>query len=264
MAQQTAIFAAATYGVLAFACGTQVAGQSACDCAPQTIEVEYGRPRALVDGAGWVVGIPRKLLLWDRRVDNHDVSRDTVRAITDYLAHRGCPSVKVRVNQYDPCGEWRRLVSNRRVGPGWRYSLGVLRHLRYTLLPGRLFGGDEYNPYTDTLSLYSDASAIGLAEAAYAHDVHGRNHPGFYTASQSLPLVAMWHESLATNEVLTYVAIHGDAAQIAETRRLLYARYGLVLGGELGSVLPDGSTIFQVVGAVTGHAIALRENKTAR
>lgn len=42
------------------------------------------------------------------------------------------------------------------MGWGWRYSIGMLSWLQYTLLPGRLFGGDHYNPYSNTISLYSD------------------------------------------------------------------------------------------------------------
>ncbi|MFO0819722.1 MAG: hypothetical protein U1A77_17370 [Pirellulales bacterium] len=229
-----------------------------------TIDIEYGSRRPLIDGIGWVVGIPRKLLLWDSRADNHQVSSETTQDISAYLADRQLSDVKVRVNQYAPIEEWKRLVANKRVGAGWRYTIGLLKQVEYTLLPGRIFGGDEYNPYTNSLYVYSDVPALGLAESAYAKDVHQRDYPGTYATAQTLPIIAMWHETLATQEVLQYVAIRGEPDEIASTRRILYARYGMELGGELDSVVsPSGVRIgglYQVIGAVGGHVAAGVEN----
>lgn len=47
--------------------------------------VERGIDRPLVDGLGWAVGIPRKIILWDIRVANHHVSSQTEKAIAEYL-----------------------------------------------------------------------------------------------------------------------------------------------------------------------------------
>lgn len=227
-----------------------------CSIACGNVDVEIGSKAPLIDGAGWVLGIPRKILLWDRRADNHDVSDQTVGEVAEYIDQRGLNDVKVRINQYDPGGEWKRLVANKRVGAGWRYTVGTITTLGYTILPGRLFGRDNYNPYTNTLSVYSDAPALALAEAAYAKDVHERQLPGTYATVQGLPLVSMWHETLATGEVLEYVAIRGSADDQQQMRRQLYARYGMELGGAISGVLPDGGTVFPVIGAASGHAVA--------
>jgi hypothetical protein len=223
--------------------------------------VEYGTKRPIIDGVGWVVGIPRKVLLWDQRADNHAVSEETVGEVAGYLHERGVKDVKVRVNQYAPLQEWKRLTQNKNVGAGWRYTLGTLSCLEYTLLPGRIFGGDNYNPYTNSVYLYSDMPAMGLAESAYAKDVQNRKYPGTYAAVQSLPLVSMYHETLATGEVMEYVAIRGSAEEQEKIRRDLYARYGMELGGEFGRVLPDGSTLFPIVGAIGGHGVATYKDK---
>src|SRR5438445_8892434 len=87
--------------------------------------IERGQSRPVLDGVGWVFGIPSKIVLWDRRVDNHSVSLETEAAIAEYLAINDLTSVKVRLNQYAPGDEWRRLVANSAVGPGWRYTLGT-------------------------------------------------------------------------------------------------------------------------------------------
>ncbi len=232
-----------------------------CDNFAAPVEVEFGSRRPVIDTLGWVVGIPQKLLLWDRRADNHNISPQTVQEVTDYIAYSGLQDVRVRVNQYDPIGNWDRLVENKRIAPGWKYTVGTLKQLQYIFLPGRIFGGDEYNPFTNTVNVYSDIPAMALAESAYGRDVHQRQYPGSYATAQMLPLVAMWHETIATDEVLTYVSIRGSSEQTQAIRDDLYARYGVSLGGEMGRLLPDGSLVFQVVGAVAGHATAAIENR---
>lgn len=223
--------------------------------------VENGYRRPVIDTAGWVLGIPAKILLWDRRAINHAVSDPTVGEITNYLVHNNLTDTVVRVNQYAPGKEWRRLVSNRRISPGWRYTVGSLKWLKYTLIPGRLFGTDEYNPYTNSLYIYSDMPTLGLAEAAYAKDVSRRRRPGTYAAVQDLPLVALWHETLATDEVLNYVSIHGSSEHVQKVRHDLYARFGIETAGVASQILPDGTGLFLIVGAVSGHAIAALEGR---
>ena len=51
--------------------------------------VERGRPRKVIDGIGWVFGIPSKIVLWDRRVENHAVGPETEAAIREYLDDEG-------------------------------------------------------------------------------------------------------------------------------------------------------------------------------
>ena len=230
------------------------------DRATGPMDIEYGKPRPVIDGIGWVVGIPKKLLLWDSRAENHSVSEETVGEVAAYLDARQLGDVKVRVNQYDPVGEWKRLVANDRISPGWKYTVGTLTNLKYTLLPGRIFGGDAYNPYTNSLSIYSDLPGLGLAESAYAYDVHQRTYPGLYASVQYLPLVSLWHETLATGEVIDYVVLTGTPEEQKEIRRTLYARYGLQIGGEATWVLPGGGLAFPILGAVGGHAYAAVEN----
>jgi hypothetical protein len=83
-------------------------------------QFEHGQPRKVVDAVGWVFGIPKKVVLWDRRAVDHRVSPETERKLAEYLASNNLVSTKVRINQYDPVGEWRRLRANKEVGAGWR------------------------------------------------------------------------------------------------------------------------------------------------
>ena len=229
-------------------------------CVP-CMDVKFGKPRPVVDAVGCLLGIPDKLLLWDRRAKNHRVSRQTVESVSQYMVDRGIDGVTVRVNQYDPVGEWKRLVANRRIAAPWKYTFGLVRQAKYIVFPGRLFGRDEYNPFTETLSLYSDMPSLGMTEVAYARDVHRRRYPGTYAAVQTLPLVSLWHESIATDDVIDYVSIRGTPEQQEQIRRDLYARFGIVVGGELAGVLPDGSGLYVVVGSLMGHAVASIEDR---
>jgi hypothetical protein len=160
----------------------------------------------------------------------------------------------VRSNQYDPIGEWGRLVANKRMAAPWKYTFGTYDLLKYTLIPGRLVGGDWYNPFTDTVHLYSDIPAIGLAKAAYAKDVHTRTLPGTYSAGQDVPILGLWHESLANAEVLDYLERRGSQPDVSEARRILIPDFGGALGSQVLGFLPYGSVYGRAAGALTGHA----------
>ncbi|SFH80300.1 hypothetical protein [Planctomicrobium piriforme] len=222
-------------------------------CATPQPQIERGKPHACLDGVGWVIGIPGKVLLWNCRVDNHHISEKTEAEIEQYLACTGLPDTKVRLNQYDPRGEWQRLRSNDQIAPGWRYTAGVWHWLGYTILPGRVFGGDWYNPYTNTVNVYSDVPSIAIEETAYAVDVAGRKHPGTYAFVQGLPLVNMWHHTIATDRAIAYEQTTGDAEGLKEAYQVLYPRYGLLAGQGTGYFL-GATALFEVGGALAGHA----------
>ena len=137
---------------------------------PGESQIERGQRAPVVDTVGWIVGVPAKIVLLNNRVANHDVSLQTELAMQQYLAKNGLDKVKVRINQYDPAGEWQRLRENESVNWSLRYTVGVLGVACYTVLPGRLFGIGDYNPYTNTINLYSDVPGLALYEAGHAKD----------------------------------------------------------------------------------------------
>ncbi|MCP4004231.1 MAG: hypothetical protein GY725_08555 [bacterium] len=84
----------------------------------------------------------------------------------------------MRLNQYSVPGEWARLFRNRNIGGFWRYTFGILTLATYTALPQRAFGGDNYNPFTNTINIYSDVPAIVLHEGGHAKDFARRESKG--------------------------------------------------------------------------------------
>jgi hypothetical protein len=218
------------------------------------LPIERGKPRPIIDGIGWVVGIPSKLLLWDSRIDNHKIGSETESAIGEYLAENRLDHVKVRLNAYRPWDDMKRLTKNKSMAWPWRYSIGTLSVLGEAIVPGRLFGGDHFNPYSQTIHLYSDVPAIALHEAAHAKDFSRRNFPGTYAALYGLPVVPLYHESLATSDVFAYAQETEDAHLQQEAYRILYPAYGTYVGGAIGSVLPSVSFPAYYGSVILGHA----------
>ena len=227
-----------------------------CDANPGfgSHQIVRGQRNRLLDECGSILGSVNKLALWDKRADCHNVSSQTERQVLAYLRHNRLNSVLVRSNQYDPIGEWGRLVANKRMAAPWKYTFGTYDWLKYTLIPGRLMGGDWYNPFTDTVHLYSDIPTIALAKAAYAKDVHARTLPGTYAAAQDTPIIGLWHESLANTEVLGYLGRRGSKSDVSEAKRILYPDFGGALGAQVLGFLPYGSVYGRAAGALTGHA----------
>jgi hypothetical protein len=216
-----------------------------------------GNFRRFLDSLGWAAGLPARLLAWDHGVNSHDFSGASQEQLVVYLQENELTDVLVRVNQYDPKGEWRRLRENAHLNPGWKYTVGLWSLANYTVFPGRVFGGDEYNPYTNSLSLNSDVPAIALHEAAYAKDIRGERFPGTYAFVSDLPIVSLWRHTRGVNEVLAY-AHHEDDWQLErETYRVVYPLMGAEAATAGGPFVPWLVVpLLQLGGAAAGHAAA--------
>jgi len=196
-------------------------------------QVERGRPNAFVDGLGhYLVSLPTKLLLLSWSVENHDVSPETEAALAEYVSVNELCHVKVRINQYSVPGEWSRLFRNRNVAGGWRYTVGFLTVVTYTALPQRVFGGDNYNPYTNTIHIYSDVESVALHEGGHAKDFATRRHKGSYGALRLLPLVPLYQEGKATKDAVSYLRNAGEAEAERKAYPMLWGAYGTYVAGE--------------------------------
>ena len=220
----------------------------------QPVVVEYGGQHETLDRIGWVVGLPARIMTLNSKVNNHNVSPETVDHLRTYLGQNDLTDVYVSVNDYDPKGQWRRLRENYRIDPFWRYSVGTLSWVGYSLFPNRVFGGDEYNPFTNTLILTSDVPARALAEAAYAKDVHGRSHPGAYAAVCDLPLFSLLRQGRATSDVLGYARVQQDWEIEKQAYHVLYPHIGSTALGPAAHFVPVAGPFLSAGGALVGHA----------
>ena len=244
-------------------------------------QFERGEPNKWVDGFGhYFFSLPSKLILLNWHVNNHDVGPEVEQAMQDYLWANGLCNLKVRLNQYAPGGEWQRLSRNREMPGFWRYTFGAISVGFYTIFPERLFagfpfigGGDHYNPYTNTVSIYSGVQPIVLHEGGHAKDFasqYNRTWKGFYAALRAIPLVGipftLWQEAVASNDALSWELAVGDSADSKAAYRILYPAYGTYIGGsasEIAGYLIDGWILYAiqygvvVAGHVTGQTRAL-------
>lgn len=220
---------------------------------PQIIK---GRPHDLLDASDWIwpgswLG---KLLLWDKDIDSHEISACTVAQLERYLQVNQLDQVQVLVNSYSPGNQWRRLFKNKSVGAGWRYTLGILSVSFYTIMPGRFFGGDAYNPYTNTIYLYSDDASVAIHEGGHAKDFASREYKGLHAALYNLPFAALYYEGKATNDALSYHQAYASSDQLREDYRTLYPAYSTYIGGSLTNDLAFGPDRLIALGAVIpGH-----------
>jgi hypothetical protein len=220
----------------------------------QPVVVERGGPHETLDRVGRVVGLPARVFTLNSKVNNHDISPETIDQLVTYLEQNDLTDVCVAVNDYDPKGQWRRLRENYRIAPFWRYTAGTLSWLGYAIFPNRIFGGDEYNPFTNTLILSSDVPARVLAEAAYAKDVHSRRHPGTFAAISDLPLFSLVRQARATSDVLTYARVRNDWSTEKQAYQVLYPHIGSTAFGPASHFVPVAGPFLSAGGALVGHA----------
>lgn len=232
--------------------GHNIESKNILELRPDEPQFERGRPNALIDGIGWVFGLPSKIILLDSRMDNHVISPEVEQAVAEYLVTNGLRNVKVRVNEYAPGGEWSRLFRNKSVGWGWRYTIGVIANLFYTILPGRIFGGDNYNPYTNTINLYSNHRAVAIHEGGHAKDFAPRNWKGTYAFLYILPFVALYPEAKATGDAIGYMRVDRTAEEEKQAYRVLYPAYCTYVGGGIGQFTPVPYVVY-FAAVIPGH-----------
>jgi hypothetical protein len=216
-------------------------------------QIAIGRPNRFLDACDWIwpESLLGKLMLWNAKVDSHQISPETIEAIRRYLADNDLRDVKVRINGYSVGDEWRRTIHNTAIGGGWRYTLGVAGWFMYTILPGRFFGGDNYNPYSNTINLYSDLVPVALHESGHAKDFARRRLKGTYAAAYShVPFFNLYPEGKATADALGYLNDRKDRARQKAAYKLLYPAYGSYIGGDAADWL-----LFPVNYAVKASAI---------
>ncbi len=216
------------------------------------VEIQRGKPRPIVDVSGRLLGLPNRIAVGDARVDNHDISSATEMEITNYLEQNQLNYVLVRSNQYAPLNELKRMISNKKIRPIWKSTFGSYNLLKYTLLPGRLTGGDWYNPYTESLHVYSDSPAVVISRATYAQDIRNRLNPGAYAAIKDLPLAGLGHETLATKLALDWYE-NSSPESYESAKEVLYPNLGASYGGQLASFIPYGEVLGKIIGGGVGR-----------
>lgn len=228
--------------------------------AQETPEVVRGRPIRILDASGWYWpgSLLSKLLLWNTKVDSHRISDETVQVLVKFCQDHELGDTMIRVNAYSPGDEWHRTFSNRNIHPVWRYPFGFFAWVGYAILPGRFFGGDNYNPYSNTINLYSDLKPIALHEAGHAQDFARRHYKGTYAVLYMVPFFDLYPEAVASSTALSYEETYRPLAEQKQACRLLYPAYGTYVGGNLGQFFAEPIYWSIYLGSVgVGHVVGL-------
>lgn len=229
--------------------------------------IVQGRPYAFLDGLNhYVLSLPTKLLLWDWQVLDHRLPEESEALLKRYLEINGMRSVKVRHNQYAPIAELGRLVHNGEVGAGYRFTLGILSWLRYTLLPDRLLaglpligGGDHFNPFSNTVNVYSSDVGVLLHEGGHAKDyVEARWKGTTMGLLRLVPFVDLWQEAVATDDAVRFLQCAREREAELEAYEVLFPAYSTYVSGYL---FLEAAIPIVVAGHVTGRVQAGRRGR---
>ena len=186
-----------------------------------------GQPGPMVNRLAKMADAPTRMIPFGHKPTRHEISAETEQKITAYLEKNGLNDVYVCVNEYDPAGEWKRLKANRRISPVWRYSIGALSLAGYTLFPEPVVCANQYNAFTNRLSVNLDEPIEILYAAASAKDISAQSLPGTYAVITSLPGISTIPRIRATNDVTTFAREEGDWDTEVAVYRHLYPRIGM-------------------------------------
>ncbi len=190
-----------------------------------------------------------------------------VQSASDYLDDNGLSGVNIDVREYNPKAQWNRLKSNTRIAPLWKYTGGTFYHLGYCVFPGRAFGFDHYNGFTNTLSINSLSSASAVFQAGYVKKIYDQRYPGTFIAMTFMPIVPIISDSSVSSDVLSYARAREDWKLEKELYPQAYGRLGAGVVSTGASLVPGGIVLpfytkpfltraGSAAGAATGKAIA--------
>ena len=239
-------------------------GNEPVAAAPRQVNFKYGQPHKRLDRMSDIVSWPRRKLR-PNEPDKREITDETAEKLRQYLEKNDLDDVQVTVRDYDPAEQWRRLRENRIVPPVSRYTFGLLSVANYSLLPGRVFGRNAYNPYTNTLYVNSEAPALLLHQAAFAKNVRGRPLPGVYAVTSHVPFLAVWHDVDAARDLVGYARAEENWDLEAESYREVYPRVGSQATGGVAVFVPVwwGGPVLGLAGSAVG-SVAGRSTLASR
>lgn len=220
------------------------------------IHIEYGKPNRFLDATQSVAEVPARILRKGRADAGRDCPEETEAWLRDYLQQNSISDVPVLVHKYDPVGEWRRLRENQRISPVWKYTVGTCTVVGYSLIPGRVTGFDDYNPFTNSLSVNSGNLSDALNEAAYAKDIHHRSYPGLYAVANTLPGISLWKTTRAVNDAVAYAQARDSWDLESEIYRKQYPQLAIETVVPAGFfVSPVANIALAMGGSAVGYAV---------
>lgn len=225
---------------------------------PARASITRGAPLPFVDALGRFLSLANKLVFLNPRFESHEVGPEVERDIAAFIEHHQLAGLHVRLNEYAPLDDLRRLLVTGRTSLLLRLLFGLPTWLATTLSVGRLFGGDHYNPWTDTVNLYTGHSAVALHELGHALDFRRRRFPGLYGLTRYIPGVALYQEYLASRYAIEFMRARGMHEEELQAWRLLFPAYSTYVFGALVELFPSaGTRAFMLPVIAVGHVLGI-------
>jgi hypothetical protein len=126
------------------------------------------------------------------------------------------------------------------------------------MFPGRVLAGlpliglgDHFNPFTNTINVYSSDPTILLHEGGHAKDFIGHTHRGSaFVVPRLIPGVDLIQEAWASADAIHFLQCLGDRQVELRAYRTLYPAYSTYVAG----YVPGGPLVSLPVIAA-GHAV---------
>lgn len=223
---------------------------------PDGARLEPGRPLPFLDDLARALGLANKALFLSARFEDHLLPAASREGAEAFLREHALSGLCVRFNQYAPLDDLRRLLSNGRVNLLLRLFFGLPQWSATALFPGRVFGGDHYNPWSDTVHLFSGHPGIVLHELGHALDFRRRAWPGLYALTRLVPGLALYQEYLASRYAIEFLRRHGRLDEELDALRVLYPAYSTYVFGALVELFPSaGVRSFFLPVIALGHLL---------
>ena len=225
------------------------------------VVIERGWKIFPIDLIAAILSLPDRLLLWNWKFKNRNVSDATLNELRNYMETYELYDVKVRVNKAAFIDEYRRLCTNKKMHWFVRFFPGFFV-TTISLIFERLTAGDYYNPFNDTLHLFSDLTPVALHEAGHARDFDRHDSRGFYALMRAVPGMDLIQEDEATTSAINYLKIKRNQHQEIESYKILYPAFSTYIGGYFNYILPIN---LGSLGAVLfGHWIGRKKAKETK
>lgn len=203
-----------------------------------------------------MLALPNKILFLAPDFESHVISSEVEAQIERFADRHALYDVQIRLNEYDPLGELWRLITNHRVNFLLRLVFGPFIWLGYLLNIGRLFGGDHFNAFSNTVNLYSNHVSVALHELGHALDFKHQRMPGLYALLRMVPGISLYQEYLASSHAIAWFRETGQLDEEVRAYRVLFPAYSTYVFGTLVDLFPSAATkwmLFPCIGV--GHLI---------
>lgn len=203
------------------------------------ILITRGGEHPIIDKLRSFFTIPLKLIFWNRSVGSGELHEDAEIAIKLALEDGGASETHVSINEYNPKLIWQRTFQNDKTSFLSKVTLGTATALIYTVVPQRLFYGvgEHYNPFADTIVLYSDNLDLALHEAGHAIDFSEKHKKGIgaglYSLGRLLFPIKLYQEAVANGKAFQFLKEHGTSEDVASSYALLFPAFGTYLAGAI-------------------------------